>query len=134
MKSLKRYDYRCIECGWVHEEEFRETMFLKPCEGACDGEVSMHKRLYTAFYHKPMMPDHFNHAVGAPISSMRQFKDRLNQKSDEHANELGMDVNYQPVDMGDPASVQATGEKIYETNVKRSRDGDPLLREIKGEV
>jgi len=130
--SLKRYDYKCVECSHVHEEDFRESMFLKPCE-SCD-KVTMHKRVFHMPAIKPMMHEHFNQSVGKPISDMHQYREVLKRTSDEHANELGMDVNYQPIDMGDPESMKATGEGIYESNVTRSREGNPLLREIPGEV
>lgn len=107
-------------------------MYLARCE-MCD-EVGMHKRVWHAPYIKPMMHEHFNHSVGRSISDMRQYKEVLKRTSDEHAQALGLDVNYQPVDMGDAQSVKATGEGIYESNKLRDKRGEQLLREIPGEV
>lgn len=118
-----RYDYRCTECGEVHEEDFRESMFVRKCAGCF--ETTMHKRVYSAFFHKPMLHEHFNHSVGQVITDYHQYDEVLKRTSDQHANELNMDVNYRRVDMGDAASVGATGEGLYEANMVREKSKDP---------
>lgn len=77
------------------------------------------------------MQEHFNNAVGAPVSDMGRFKALLRQRSDEATERTGIEHRFVPVDMHDSQAVGATNEGIHETNIKRSRIGAPLLPEVK---
>lgn len=127
-----RYDYKCMTCGHIIEKPWRETMFLHPCV-RCE-DTRMFKRVYRSFTFKPDVPEHFNYSVGQGVRSNRHFREILKRTSEEHSEMLNMDVNYQPIDLQDQAATGATGEGIYESNVTRSKRGQPLLSETPGEV
>jgi hypothetical protein len=47
------------------------------------------------------MHEHWNHSVGKPVSSMRQFKDDLARASERQSEVTGMEHRYVPVDMSE---------------------------------
>jgi len=61
------------------------------------------------------MPEHFNVAVGRPVSSSKQFADELKRKSEEASLRTGMDHNFVPVDVTDMKAVGATDEGLDHT-------------------
>lgn len=57
-----------------------------------------------------------------PITSRTRYKDELSRLSEEHSRRHGgMDVNYQPVDIRNPAEV-GVSEAGIEAAAKRKRD------------
>jgi len=117
------YEYRCPKCRALTTSTHRGDRLHEPC-GAC-GHSPLHRKFSVAV--KPMMHEHFNKAVGKPISSMRQFKDELKAASEKATEETGIPHNYVPVEYGDREAFGATGEGIYERNVRRSKVGLPPL-------
>jgi hypothetical protein len=77
-----------------------------------------------------MMHEHFNHTLGKPVSDMNQFTRELRVAGEAAEERTGIPHRYAPVEYGDAAAVGATGEGIYESNVERSRRGEPLLPTI----
>lgn len=58
-----------------------------------------------------------------PITSRTRYKDELSRLSEEHSRRHGgMDVNYQPVDIRNPAEV-GVSEQGIEAAARRKRDG-----------
>lgn len=119
-------------CGEGHQYELVTSMADdysrgyydgKPCEdmgfGACGGIL---RRVYS-FAVKPAMQEHYNMAVGKPISNMRQFKTELDRKSEKDAERLGIPVNYQPVDWMDKETLGVTDEglEVYDRSYARER-------------
>lgn len=134
-KHKPRWDYKCTDCGLLVEMDFNEATFVGQCDSVeCEFETRLFKKVFRAPTIKPMMHEHFNSAVGKPISDMRKFKSELSRQSDEQSEQRGMDIKYAPLEYGDHQAFKATGEGIYESNVIRSRKGEVLLPEIKGEV
>lgn len=124
------YEYKCPECGGRRKSHQRgnKLMFKQPCDCGYEG---FFKRVF-GFALKPIMHEHFNHTVGKPISDMKQMRSELDRASDEATRQTGIEHRFRPVEYGDAAAVGATAEGIHEANVIRSRNGDPLLPEIKG--
>lgn len=136
-----QYEYKCFSCGAIRHSEERESNIFAMCR-SCDS-WKQHKRVW-GFNYRPGMEPHYNRAVGAPVSSMKQFKDKLKAKSEEMAQPQtfetldgervtipGIETNYQPLEWGDHQAFGATNEGIEESNRIRAKNGDPLLPEIK---
>lgn len=66
------------------------------------------KRVYSASVLTAFQP-HFNHSVGKYVRSMREFKDALNQGSDEMSNRLGHEHRYVPLESGEAPGVTEEG-------------------------
>jgi putative FmdB family regulatory protein len=106
------YQYRCQTCGRL--TEIQTPIADRLATLACDcGGVA--RRRYTAPHVKPVMHQHWNHTIGAPVSSDQAFRAELARKSDEMAERLGMDVNYQPID-SDATSVGVDGAGLEATD------------------
>jgi hypothetical protein len=65
------------------------------------------------------MQEHWNHSVGQPIRTMRQFRDALARKSDEMTERTGVPHDYQPVDLSDREALGVTDEGLEETERRR---------------
>lgn len=124
------YDYKCpvATCNYTTRSPERGNRLQQACP-KCNYPV-LHRVF--GFAYRPMMHEHMNSTVGAPISSMRQFEDALKRRSEEATLNTGMEHRYVPVEPGDAAALGVTNEGIYESNVHRSRVGEPLLPEIPG--
>lgn len=59
------------------------------------------KRVW-GFSMPPVMQEHWNYALNEPISSMRQFRDKLKYASEEHETRTGVPTTYEPMDWDDP--------------------------------
>lgn len=97
------YEYQCRNCGVVEAD-------LAPMEassrlaglGCVQCGVGRLKRLF-AFHPAPVMHEHFNHSVGRPISSMRQFKDELARMNDWNTARTGIPHQAEPCSLADLA-------------------------------
>lgn len=128
---MPTYEYKCVNCGArrvTATHSSGELIFRQDCPSC--GVTSRAKRVFS-FAFKPIMHEHFNHTIGRPISDMKQFRSELDRASDEASRTTGIEHRYKPVEWGDAAAVGATNEGIHESNVIRSRNGEPLLPEIK---
>ena len=130
-KHKPKYDYRG-DCEHYVERDFREATFVGRCD-VCE-ETRLFSRVFSAPFVKPMMHEHYNNAVGKPISDMGQFKEELKKSSEAAWKHSGIEHDFQPREMGDHEGIGATGEGVYESNKVRSRKGEVLLPEIPGQV
>ena len=118
------YEYKCPECGTRGTSMKRGDRLVTECP-TCQQPRDF-KRVF-GFALAPIMHEHFNNSVGKPISDMGKYREALKVKSAQDAERLGMDVNYQPIDMGDREALGVTGEGIDESNRVREKRGEPLL-------
>lgn len=102
------YEYKC---GNGHHLELYAPIEAASCDvgQACpmtawseiEGEEptcgSPLKRRYSVHFNS-VMQEHYNHSVGKPISSMRQFKDELKRSSDRASERTGITHDFQPAD------------------------------------
>jgi hypothetical protein len=121
------YEYKCPVCSNAIVTGHRDDRFYATCD-ACGFEGDF-KRVF-AVNIKPPMHEHFNHAVGKPISDMKQFRDELRRKSDLASEQTGIEHRYAPIDMNDRETLGVTGDGIDESNRLRERRGEPLLPAI----
>ena len=70
--------------------------------------------------------EHWNVATGAYVTNRRQFEDKLKLASEEQTLKLGMEVDYQPVDLSDPAACGLTSEDVAEVSEVRAKAGVPI--------
>ena len=123
------YEYRCRTCrdtllSTTHHD-VPVTMFCPTC---------LSKQPFGRKFSisvMPVMQEHFNHSVGQPVHSRRQHADLLKAKSAELYAQTGIETNYVPIDLADAKAVGATGEGIDASNRVRSKQGLPLLPEVK---
>lgn len=126
---MPTYPYTCDE-GHQYElvtsmdDDYSRNYYQdRPCEdmgfGPCGGNL---RRVYS-FAVKPAMQEHWNMAVGKPISNMGQMRSALAEKSEKDAERLGMPVNYQPVDWMDKETLGVTDEglEVYDRSYARER-------------
>lgn len=113
------YEYRCPQLH-ITESTIHSTRI--PCY-QCGFDA---KRIYTPFFLKPVIIEPaFNPSLGKFVRSEKDMKDKFRQASDSASEQLGMDVNYVPVDASEPASVNVTEEglssdklRTYESRAK----------------
>lgn len=99
------YTYRCTACGREFSSSLRADCLNSEC---CS---SKGQRVW-GFGMASIMHEHMNQSLGRPVSSMRQFKDGLKQKSEEATARTGVEHNFQPVDITDRKSLGVTDEGI----------------------
>lgn len=122
------YEYRCANCGTSRDTQVRGDSLNVLC--AICNETTFHRRVWSVAF-KPVMQEHFNNALGGPVSDEKKFAAALRQRSDEAFLHTGIEHKFVPIDMQDAAAVGATNHGIDESNRVRSRIGAPLLPEIK---
>jgi hypothetical protein len=103
------YEYRCPTCRSTLTTTTRGDRFDASC--ARCGDPGPHVRVFSIRIEKPMQ-EHFNVSTGAPVSSMRQFREQLKIKGEEYTAQTGIEVNYQPVDVSDSRSLGVTSAGI----------------------
>lgn len=70
------------------------------------------------------MPEHFSHAVGRPVTNMRDLKDAIKRQSDEASERNGIEHDMEfltRAEMMDPSAHGVTGEGL-DTQQKAWRD------------
>ena len=120
------YAYRCKSCRADIDSTFRGDRHPAPCP-ACGAADTLARRFSISV--APGMPEHFNHTVGKPISSMAQMRSELSRKSDEYFDKTGIPTKFVPKEWGE---LGATGEGMDAANRERVDSGLPPLR-IPGE-
>lgn len=130
------YEYRCPKCDTpttitrsINNPEPPPRSVLVDCTRC--RHLSRYTRRFT-FSFRPPLAEHWNRALNKPIHSMRQFREELKRVSEEQTLATGIEHNYTPVDMADTEALGVTNEGIDESNIARSRAGEPLLSEIPG--
>lgn len=121
------YEYKCPQCHWPRTATQRGDRLDASCT-AC-GYIGPLHRVFSISV-KPVMQEHFNTTLGKPVSDMKRFTAELRAAGEQAEEQTGIPHRYAPVEYGDAAAVGATAEGIYESNVVRSRRGDPLLPAI----
>jgi hypothetical protein len=96
---MTRYLYRCPnpDCTYEHVDHRRgDRLDLGMLCPQCQSPGPLRRR-FSVSVHRPMQ-EHMNTTTGTPISSMRQFRDKLKQQSDEQSARTGIEAKYVPVD------------------------------------
>lgn len=95
------YEFRCAGCGWGGElwfgvdDDRRHHARCPECRGGLRRRFGF--RLAAGF------EEHRNPSTGRWTTSDRQFRDDLRRASDEASAATGIDHNFQPADLRDPA-------------------------------
>lgn len=93
------YEYACDECGdFLAQYPMGEA---EP-EVECAGCGEMRPRRYS-MAPTQIMHEHWNMSAQAPISSRRQYDAMLREQSDKASERLGLEHNFQSIDIHDPA-------------------------------
>lgn len=95
------YAWKCRRCGFVKDT-------LEQAAGPCPQCGDSLRRDY--HFNTPGPNNfgdraHFNWSLGQPVHNDRDFRTKLHRKSDEMAERLGIDCNYQPHEHGDRIGV-----------------------------
>jgi len=126
------YEYKCVGSPRYGREgcgvRATSTTRADRLAGYCDNcrQDGVWQRVWSVVV-KPMMHDHWNSTIGAPVSDFNKFKTELRIKGEIAEEQTGIPHKYAPLEYGDHDAFGATGDGIYESNVKRSRRGAPLL-------
>jgi putative FmdB family regulatory protein len=107
------YEYRCRKCGQTRDSQLRDDVQVCACGG-------LSKRQFHANIKAGFIP-HFNHAVGAHVTSDRHFSDLLKVRSEQNTIATGTEHNYSRVDPGDMPE-PSRDSSIFETRDKLLRD------------
>lgn len=119
------FEYKCKNCG-THYTTSKNTGDRNPSPCTeCDSLDDL-VRVFS-FSVAPVMQEHWNNSVDAPISSMTQYKEKLKQKSEEHSEYSGIEHRYEPVDIQDTKSLGVTGEGLDATNRVRRANGQRTI-------
>lgn len=108
---MTTYSFKCKACGWRGEAATREVAFDCP---AC-GSVEVKRDYSTVQIGVQAFKPHFNHAVGAYVSSSRHFDDVLKVRAEAAGSE------FTRIDPGE-APTPTTHTEIFETQAKTIRD------------
>lgn len=123
------YEYKCPVCDYrVTTNKRGDTTFVLTCDGC--GVLGRQFRRVWRVSVMPVMQEHFNNAVGKPVSSMSQMKRELRELSQRREDETGIPHNFVPCDYRDKELLGATNEGIDESNRVREKIGAPLLPEV----
>lgn len=113
------FEYICDSCG--HRTESTTRGDIHHCENC-----GLTARRRFSFRVASPFREHFNLATGAYVTNRTQFEDRLKMASEEQTLKMGMEVDYQPVDMRDAAACGLTPEDVAEVSETRAKAGVPL--------
>jgi hypothetical protein len=116
-----RYSYECEACGYESiEAEFRPVggTLGRTCD-LCGGLL----RRIVCFAFKRGMREHFNPTIGRYVTSSHDFAEGLKQASESASLASGLDHNFVPVDLRDPAACGVTDEGLDDTFRKRHNAG-----------
>lgn len=127
---MPTYEYKCDKCG-VRAEVVDEINGTKREDWDAgkidhirevDTPCGTMKRVFS-FSTPPVMQEHYNAAVGKPISSMRQFKDELKRSSDALEDRTGVPHDLQPVDVSDKQALGVDDAGLAATHDARVKAG-----------
>ena len=99
------YGYLCDSCGARFDS--LERADRQPCECGANG-----RRLWSFRPAKPTFEGGYNPAVGRYVANMGDLKSAFAKASDEQSQLTGLEVDIQPVDLGDRAACGITDADI----------------------
>ncbi len=105
---MSLFAWVCRMCGYRAETHDRNPPHCRTCG------FSMGRDWQFAFA-RPL-PGHFNHALGAPVTSKQDLDEKWKRKSDEMSERMNFHVQYEAVDPYDlkhsPEAFGVTGEGL----------------------
>ena len=101
-------EFECQACG-NHVRLRRDHSLPHRCH--CGGVL---RRVYGFHYAKPF-EEHFNHSLGKYVNTQTEFLDGLKRASETQSERLGIEHNFQPVDITDMKSLGVTDEGLDHT-------------------
>lgn len=78
------------------------------------GKCGVFRRIYNFYFTKPF-EEHYNHSIGARVTSQISASDAVKRHEEEQSIRMGYDQHYELVDPHDAASVGATDHGLEET-------------------
>lgn len=105
------YDYKCSFCG----QQAVETTRTPP---KCEGCKTTMGRVFSVNFARASFDTHFNHSLGKPISSMREYDDELKRKGEREGK-----VFTRVEDINDAAFCGATEEGLDATKANLVKEG-----------
>lgn len=115
------FEYKCPGCGDRHLSHVRGDRLPLVC--AHCGDPGPFRRVFSIRIERPMQ-EHFNVTTGAPVSSMRDFREQLKIKGEQYTADTGIEVNYQPTDISDAKSLGVTSQGIEDKLERRGLSVD----------
>ncbi len=95
-----RYEYRCRTCGTTKSETNAEPKQV--LEDPCINCGAAMKRVYgISIMRASAVREHWNRALGQPVSSMQDFKRKAREASERYEEDTGIPANYTVVEPGD---------------------------------
>ena len=128
---MPQYEYRCNNCQSpttitttiaIYDETFAGVPLT--CDACMVGEL---KRVYQPPAYKFSMPDHFNVSAGQHVSGEHHLREVFKRKSEEATERLGVEHNFQPVDLRDHEALGVTREGLEEDVARRHDAGLPPI-------
>lgn len=121
---MATYEYRCeIHGGFLTQHPLGEAPEVDVCSMCEDeGRFAEWPRVFSVGAIMRPMHEHWNPTTGQPVSSMKQFRDQLKQKSEEAEARTGIPTNFEPMDMT-PAEYAKTLDDGGETGLRDTHDG-----------
>lgn len=119
------FGYKCPVCKQEYISRERCDRLPRPCV-ECNHPGPLHRDFSGISVKKPM-PEHYNASVQAYVSSERQFRNLLKVREAEASAYDGLDHDFQPIDLDDPAAVGVNGVGLEDTQRAREREGKKLI-------
>lgn len=91
------YEYRCEECGTVHESQMFARVGEDHPELCCCVGAQLTRMFSSEIQTTRPFEPYYNYAVGEVVQNDRHYRQILKRKSDEHSERSGTTVNLQPV-------------------------------------
>lgn len=119
------YEYRCRTCNTT--ELCREPADdIGPC-AVCDGTM---KRVWSVQF-APIMQEHFNLAVGKPISDRKQMDRELRRASELATERTGIPHNFVQIDGEEAKRAAGIDDEMQQQISEARRTGRPLPRSVR---
>lgn len=131
---MATYAFKCTVCGApedvIADYETACTYIGEPCFH-CDGVL---KRDYSSVQLAPVMQEHYNTAVGKPISDRRQMDRELHIASELATERTGIQHRFAQVDGSEAAQTSGIDPDLQEAIRRAKKEGRALQREYARDV
>lgn len=124
------YSYRCSTCQSpttistsIANYEANYMGQRRMCMACGDGTL---KRVYEAFPMRMPIAEHYSPTVGRYVNGERDFREALRVASASATERTGIEHNFQPIDMRDPA-LNVSGEVVDGDNRTRHDSGRSVV-------